>query len=442
MKFIGGVLLLAGWLAGASALAQETQVPLDSAGRIEIVDRALEKKIGAFAQYENFFEARLFQQTDSSYSLDVLMRSGQHTTRERVALNRVQVDSLRSLIHRRIFTRAPTAGQDRAGRWAMVRATSGAAWGFYSWAIPAAANMEGTAYGSAMFTIAAAGYLMPLVATSRGRISEADAILWGHGLNHGILHGGLLYLLAAGEKAGDEDNARGWLAAGIVGGLSEAVAGLAMASRPSMTAGRAAMIGRCGSIGTIFGVGVVGMMDNFEDGKEREIAGVVLGGAAAGMLAGNSLGRSHRYSVGDAGIIGTTSLLGAVIPCALLLAADVDDETTYFIVGDAGLLAGTIGGARIVRDVDYSVSDSRLAATGALGGALLGVGVGTPTESGRAILILASAGALGGFGLVLSTMEPTPGETSLRSFDIQPHLALLKASETRSVLGVGMSVRF
>lgn len=442
MKLGRGTWILGLLLLGGAALAEEVQVPLDSAGHIEVVDRALEKKIGAFSRYENFFEARLFQETDSSFLLEVLMQSGERVTRERIALNAPQVDSLRAVIQSRIFALAPTAGKDRTGRWALVRATSTAACGFYSWAIPVAADMGGTSASSAGFTIAALGYLAPLSLTSRGRISEADAILWGHGLHHGILHGGLLYLLAAGEKAGNEDNARGWLGAGIIGGLSEAVAGVALASRPSMTAGRAAMIGRGGSIGTIFGAGVVGMMDNFEDGKEREAAATILGGAAAGMLAGNSMGRTGHYSVGDAGIIGMTGLLGVAIPLAVLVEAEVDDAAAYYIAGDAGLLAGTAVGARLVRKVDYSTSDSRLVLAGMVGGTLLGFGFGAPTESWRVFVILGPLGALSGFALALSTVEPAPGNVSHHSLDVQPHLALLKAGEKRSVLGVGMAVRF
>ncbi|MDD5088400.1 MAG: hypothetical protein PHI18_06355, partial [bacterium] len=391
---------------------------------------------------ENFCEARLFLETDGGFSLDVLMQSGERVTRERIALTAIQVDSLRALISERIFALAPTAGKDRSGRWALVRATSTAAWGFYSWAIPVAADMEETTAGSTVFTVAALGCLAPLMFTSRGRISEADAILWGHGLHHGILHGMLLYLLAAGDDYNRDDNERGLIGAGIVGGLSEAIAGLAVASRPSMTAGRAAMIGRGGSIGTIFGVGVAGMMDNFEDGWEREAAATILGGAAAGMLAGNGLGRSGKYSVGDAGIIGTSGLIGAAIPISLLLASEVDDEAAYYIAGDAGLLVGTAIGARLVRKVDYSASDSRLALAGTVGGALLGLGIAAPTESWRATAILGPLGALSGFTLALSTVEPVPGNVSHHSFEIQPHLALLPANEKRVVPGVGMAVRF
>src|ERR1019366_1720252 len=63
------------------AVAQEVQVPFDSAGTIQVINQDLEKKLDLFTAYPHFEEARLFQEPDSSYSVEITSDSSGRTLR-------------------------------------------------------------------------------------------------------------------------------------------------------------------------------------------------------------------------------------------------------------------------------------------------------------------------------------------------------------------------
>ena len=61
--------------------AQEVQVAFDSAKTIQVINQDLEKKLDLFPTYPYFEEARLFQEPDSSYSVEITSDSSGRTLR-------------------------------------------------------------------------------------------------------------------------------------------------------------------------------------------------------------------------------------------------------------------------------------------------------------------------------------------------------------------------
>lgn len=73
-------------LCVATASAQEVRRAFDPEGRIETIDAELAEKLGLFSEYEGFEEARLYQQADSTFVLEIVYRPGPETLRDRRTL--------------------------------------------------------------------------------------------------------------------------------------------------------------------------------------------------------------------------------------------------------------------------------------------------------------------------------------------------------------------
>src|SRR3990170_2312686 len=82
------------WLAvpamlalGGGLRAQETQVPVDDAGRIQVITAELARRLGMFGEVEAFREARLFQLPDGTFLLEVTSGRGDQLRRDRRPLS-------------------------------------------------------------------------------------------------------------------------------------------------------------------------------------------------------------------------------------------------------------------------------------------------------------------------------------------------------------------
>ncbi|MEO5928652.1 MAG: hypothetical protein ABIR47_01855, partial [Candidatus Kapaibacterium sp.] len=69
-------------ITALAANAQETQVPIDSAGKIQRIDLELESRIALFPEYKDFQEARLYRLADSSYMLEIYYGTDDKSQRE------------------------------------------------------------------------------------------------------------------------------------------------------------------------------------------------------------------------------------------------------------------------------------------------------------------------------------------------------------------------
>src|SRR5262245_17169186 len=91
------------WFAFALAIAplsglraQEVQVPLDEAGRLQVITPDLARKLELFTDVTGFREARLFRVSDSSYVLELTAADRSGLRRERRPLSAVETAAFRT----------------------------------------------------------------------------------------------------------------------------------------------------------------------------------------------------------------------------------------------------------------------------------------------------------------------------------------------------------
>lgn len=447
-------LMLAALLALTSlhpAAAQEVQAPLDEAGRLTVVDRALATRLGLWvAEYPDFREARLFQAPDSSFVLEITTERAGRQARVRVPLSAGEAAALRRDVTARLAERAPAAGLNQEGRYVLIGQTTLAGVLFHGWALPYALGVEEAGAAGGLYLLTAAGsFFLPFALTSGASVSFGEANLSRYGVTRGVLHGLLLHEVLAGEEEFNEscrvdcemstDDAfeRARVGMAILASVAEGVGGYVWAAREGMSAGTANALVLGGDAGLGLGLGtaiLLGLDD--ESGSERYGAALGLAGAAGGLWAAHELAERRSYTWGDADLLYTAAALGAYVGGAAVSAAqgvdsepDEDRATTAAAMLGAG--AGIYLADRLVRDTDFTVGQATLNRLGTLAGALAGASVGVMTED-ETTLLLGSAigGALGYFG-TYSALAPAAREqrgermSSLR-LQLHPEAALAR----------------
>ena len=208
--------LLLGLLWVGIAAAQETAVPLDSLGKLYVIDQGLERKLGLFDDYPGFVEARLYQAADSSYALEIIQEVESQQVRRRLPRTPEDVQSLRVRVTRAVLLRSPQAIYDQRGRGAFLVNSALLAAGFYGWAVPVAADeQDGARAVGGYFFLTAAGVLIPYFATEQTDISRSQAMMDFYGGSRGIAHGIALFYLT-GPQTDSERAPYGWAGIGRV----------------------------------------------------------------------------------------------------------------------------------------------------------------------------------------------------------------------------------
>lgn len=416
------------WLAAllpwaAPARAQELLVPLDERGRVEVVDAALDARLGLFAdRYPGFREARLFQAPDSSYVLEITLSLGGRTARQRVPLTAAEAGELRRQVGERIAARAPAAGLDQDGRYLLMGQTTLLGLGYYGWAVPYVAGAEDTGAVSLYLITAGASFFLPYALTEGRPVTYGMANLSRYGATRGLAHGLLLDQLLFGDPEGyrcdefgcrdDEGGERRRAATALLASVGEGLGGYAWARREGMTAGTANAIGTGGDFGLLGGMGLA-YLAGTDDVGERAAAAFALPAAAAGIVAGRRVAARRDYSWGDADVIYTAGAVGALAGAAAADLATLEGRPVV-AAAMAGAAAGLYLGDRRVRDTDFTVGQASLNRLGTIAGGLVGLGVGAllsiEDEDPTAALTLAAAGASLGFLGTYASLAPAARE--------------------------------
>jgi hypothetical protein len=408
--------------------AQEIQVPVDSTGKILQINSELERELKLFPEFVNFKEAKLYQLPDSSYALEIFYKDKGETARDRRLMSADEVAGFRKHISELIARLHPQSALDQEGRSRLIATNLTLAMGYYGWAIPLAANMEGSgAVAGSYMIMSAAGFFIPYMVTENENVSKGDAWLSMYGGTRGIAHGiGFAYLVG-GERI-DDDEGRGLLMSGVVFSLAESWGGYALAKHMKMTDGSAATIGLLGDFGMLEGLGVThlaGWLDHDNNGDHaRAIAGTIIAGSAIGLVSGFRLTKTQEYTRGDASVLGSSAWLGALVPFAILDIADVKDDRTYTQSVMVGALFGLGIGNRLVTGKDFSTGQGRLIELAETAGALTGLGIATmaDAQSSEAYTGLGVAGAVAGYVLMYRHLAPKADvdERVSWNFQIQP----------------------
>jgi len=441
-------LLLAVMLAALPLTAQEVAVPIDSAGRLAVISRDLERRIQLFPEIPGFLEARLFQAPDGTFTLEITHRVDGRLARTRRTLTATEAAAFRQRVLDALTGGARNALLDHSGRGELLRGAFVLALGYNGYAVPIALDVQDSRTAVGLYTItAAASFFLPLALTAQAPVTQGQASLAMWGGVRGIFHG---MMVAAFFDQGSDRAVFGY---GLVGSLTEGIGGYIMAGRMNLAQGHADAMGMLGDIGAGAGLGAAYLLSSGTDTDDDAIwaAGVLT--SFAGVWAGHRLARWEHTTRGDVGVFRAATLVGAWTGLAAAYVANSDrvvdrdgkPEVAGTLLGGAG---GLVAARLLTRGRDFGTADGTIVSIGALGGGLLGAGLGylaTPEgDAENGVFLASAAGALVGFGLTYAgTQAGARHNAELGAWSVQVNpLALAMRDASVRVPAVTVGVRF
>ena len=419
--------------------AEETSVPLDSAGTVVVIDAPLERRLHLFDAVPGFLEARLFVRPDSSLLLEVSREADGHLARERRPLTALEVVELRREVSARLaLAHAPVLREPEDARGRFLTGMTILSLGYYGWAVPYATDApSGRVYGGMYMLTSAAGILVPFLLTRDVQVPPGASALGLYGGTRGILYGVLLDLALAGKHAGGRD----MVGIGMATSLAGLVGGYQLGWTTRLEAGRAGAIGVYGDFGLYNGAmsGVLISAQWLDADDPNAAAAMTLLGGAAGLGVGTLLSGRQSYSRGDNAVLRTAGLLGIAVPATVLDMTSSSDWQAFAAATMAGSVAGLAAGHYLTRDVDFTTTQGTLVELGAVGGALVGLGLAYLTQpSGEdrsdRYTLLGTVGAAGGLALTYKAMRkdaPVALRRSAWDIDLAPEGLLALAAGER-----------
>ncbi len=379
MKYLVILLILAG--AALPVLAQEVQVPFDSAGKIEVITRELEKSYRLFPEITNFRDAILIMRPDSTYHIEITYIEDGQIKRIKQDKSQAQIAVLRQRLTEPTFdTPAPAkpgAGLDQTARTKFITATTLlATFAYGPLIISSLDGAGGGAIAGLELIIGGAGFLLPLLATEDRSVTQAEASLAIGGAVLGIGHGMLLSSLITN---GDVGNEFGIIATTM--SVGEMIAGYNIAHANNFNAGKSDIIVTYGLYGmgqgALLPIVAAGDIDNI---SSSWVTGSALAFSALGYFAGNALSNATRYTRGDATVASTTGGFATLCMLGLVLPALENSGDEGLQIAAASAMAGNIAGLwlghYLAEKKDLSEDEGNYISLGTFAGCLIGSGVG------------------------------------------------------------------
>lgn len=404
----------------------EQQVPFDNNGTVFTIDRAFNDKHLIFDGAAEFYEARLFKRTDSTFVLELTRLSGKSYVRDRQELSAQDVAELKSRISKIVDFSAATdhlPKLDQSGRSALLWGSTLWSLFYYGTAISYAISGPDFNIGATYLIAGGLGYLVPMALTGDAEVSTGASTLALGGMFQGAIHGWLLGAVILGPEL----DVRFGSALSSITGVAETVAGLLIGKNMAISDGRASAINTSSFYGMVCGglLGITAFGPEFNGAVGARVSsGLALAGSVGGMLVGNALANDQNLTPADGTMYATSGLLGLTLPYAVMMAF-ADSPLDGRIISGAGIV-GAIGGlwlgTELVRGHDFDSDDASTVVLGTLAGAVSGIGVGLLLKDARLYTPLMWAGAASGFGLAIGTRSPRPEGRSFGhlQFNINP----------------------
>lgn len=438
---------------------QEQQVPFDSAGKILVITPQLTTLIPLFSEYAGFKEILLFQQIDSSFTLEISTTKDGILQRRRISKTRAEIDSLRKNIDQIIKEKSPELGLDQSGRAEFLTYTFLISLAYYGPMLVVATEPNEVSTGSLVYIVGGAGgFFLPYFITSKSNLSKGASALGIHGSTMGIATGYLLYGAVNGwndlstygrynsqtgrYEEGDDAKFRTMVGLSVLTGVAGTIAGVAIGNKYNISAGTADVISSswAGGLGLAFGLDYLSGLLEKED-TWQGTSTYLLGASALSIYAGVKLAETQHFTRSDASIMTTPAYIGALVPLSVTAAISSRGVDGKILVGAtmATYILGQYIGWHTVKDKDFSESSGIFTSLGTVGGGLIGVGLGIATKSYRIVPLLGVLGATAGYSIMVTSFaeeaaREAKSHSSLR-WDISPVGLAMVASGKSSSLG-------
>jgi hypothetical protein len=395
--------VLVGGAAVSSAGAQDVQVPFDRDSTVYSVDPDLRQRVGLFPDVQGFQGAELYRVDRTTYELVVRYESEGRVRRERRSLTAAEVEDLRSRVTRALTSSpAPesrTVTQD--GRYGLIAATTvhGLTQGSL---LAGAVGAEGESVLTFPLVGGTLGFFAPLLATRTARVTDGEADMTFYGGVQGYVHAVQL----AGLVGGDAIDGRTTAGLAALTGAIEGTVAYRVARTRNWSGGHAEMVSYNGLGGNLVGLGLSAAVIG-EDGEEepRLVAGTTLLGSVAGAYLGHRMGRGNRYTEGDARVYLQTAVQGVNLTGSFLSLRDDGAVRPAALLLTGSAVGGAVLGRRLVRNRDFTGTQSALIGLGSLAGSLAGLAVTVEADAGSSRAIVQALGSAVGFGVTYAVLE-------------------------------------
>jgi hypothetical protein len=441
VKIILVVLICAG-----GVWAQDVQIPFDSAGVVLVVSPELEGLVHLFPQYDGFREARLYRETDSTATLEVLFLLGSETKRDRKLLTVAELIEMRRVVTEAMRGKYFLRDIDQSGRGKLMVGQTLLGLGFYGWALPVAMKVDDpTSFTALYWVIAGSSFFVPYFATMNSPVTRGEATLSLQGSTRGPVHG--LALAALTEPDENKGEHVAFLASVV--GISEGVGGYIWAKNANLSDGSAAIIGTGGDFGMAIGFAAGFLGEALGEDEDRLTASGMLLGALGGTATAAIAAHSYGYTRGDQFVIRAAGYLGTLIPISVIEAANVESEDPYIVAGIVGSLTGLTVGNGLVHGRHFSTAQGTEVMAAEIAGALVGLGIGVAVagDDGSSVLLGTAVGASAGFTIAYTTnnRKARLRQNKLSELTVEPTLLSarsLDGGRLRAVPGLHIGCRF
>lgn len=389
------VLLIPGLLIPLTAQAQEAQVPLSPDSTVTSIDAELRRTLELFPEADGFQRAQLYQVGPTTYELVIEYRPAGQILRERRTLTADEVEQLRQRVAAQLRATNTRVGLNQEGQVGLIASTTFL--GLVEGSLLAGAlDTDSESVAALPLMGGAMGFFAPLLVTQNATVTEAEADLTFYGGIQGYAHAAQLAAFASRDPDGPAVSA---LAAVL--GAAESTAGYLTARNNGWSGGHAEMTSFTGISGNLLGLGLGATLvgESTEDASRQVIAGLSFLGSFSGAYLGHRMGRTNRYTQGDARIYFQTGLQAVNLMGSLLVNTDVEGTGAGALITAAGA-GGLALGRRLVRGRTFSKSEANLTFLGSVAGSLLGGGLAALSDAdGASVALLQGLGSGLGFGI-------------------------------------------
>ena len=355
-----------------SSNAQEETVAFDSHNTIFRLTPLLEKKLKLYNGEGVFYDAQLLKINDSIYTLVIEYKTDVKILRTQTSMSNTDITILRQRVDS-VLNRTISSEDAMEGRGFLLGACLLSGLTTYGPGLIEIAQTNNARVNTGLYMLGAGGlFFVPFFLTKDKPVSYGQANLVYYGLSRGFAHGALIDLSLQNPTNRTSQNVT---TMGFLIGITEATVGFHLVKNLQISNGNADLMTVYGDFGFYLGLGSAFQLKNTPDNFNVQfVSSLSLAGALGSEVAGYYIGKKYPVSTGDAEIIYSTTMLGALLPFCVTSAIKSNYPASYTTPSVLMGMAGIYVGHKLTQNVDFSFTQGFITKIGTIAGGLVGLG--------------------------------------------------------------------